>query len=36
MLEEARGLSGQYSHQIAERARTIDVSSLASLVKRGP
>ena len=36
MLEEAKGLSGQYSGQIAEKARTIDVSSLASLVKRGP
>jgi uncharacterized protein (DUF697 family)/tellurite resistance protein len=36
MLEEARGLSGQYSRQIAEKARTIDVSSLASLVKGGP
>ncbi len=35
MLEEARGMSGQYSNQIAEKARTIDVSSLASLVKRG-
>jgi uncharacterized protein (DUF697 family) len=36
MLEEAKGLSGKYSGQIAEKARTIDVSSLASLVKRGP
>ena len=35
MLEEARGMAGQYSGQIAEKARTIDVSSLASLVKRG-
>jgi uncharacterized protein (DUF697 family) len=36
MLEEARGLSGQYSSQIAEKARTIDVTSLAGLLKRGP
>jgi uncharacterized protein (DUF697 family)/tellurite resistance protein len=36
MLEEARGKAGQYSGQIAEKARTIDVSSLAALVKRGP
>ena len=36
MLEEARGKAGQYSGQMAEKARTIDVSSLASLVKRGP
>lgn len=35
MLEEARGMSGRYSGAIAEKARTIDVSSLASLVKRG-
>jgi uncharacterized protein (DUF697 family) len=35
MLQEARGMAGQYSGQIAEKARTIDVSSLASLVKRG-
>ena len=28
-------MAGQYSGQIAEKARTIDVSSLASLVKRG-
>ena len=36
MLEEARGMAGQYSGQMAEKARTIDVSSLATLVKRGP
>jgi uncharacterized protein (DUF697 family)/tellurite resistance protein len=36
MLEEARGKAGQYSGEIAAKARTIDVSSLASLVKRGP
>jgi uncharacterized protein (DUF697 family)/tellurite resistance protein len=36
MLDEARGMAGQYSGQIAEKARTIDVSSLASLVRRGP
>jgi uncharacterized protein (DUF697 family)/tellurite resistance protein len=35
MLEEARGKAGQYSGQMAEKARTIDVSSLAGLVKRG-
>ncbi len=35
MLQEAREMAGQYSGQIAEKARTIDVSSLASLVKRG-
>ena len=36
MLEEARGKAGQYSGQMAEKARTIDVSSLAGLVRRGP
>ena len=36
MLEEARGKAGQYSGEIAAKARTIDVSSLAGLVKRGP
>jgi len=36
LLEEARGLAGRYSGQIAEKARTIDASSLAALVKRGP
>jgi uncharacterized protein (DUF697 family) len=35
MLDEARGMSGRYSGAIAEKARTIDVSSLASIVKRG-
>lgn len=35
MLDEARGLSGRYSGAIAEKARTIDVSSLSSIVKRG-
>ncbi|MGA8891469.1 MAG: TerB family tellurite resistance protein [Anaeromyxobacteraceae bacterium] len=36
LLEDARGLAGRYSGQIAEKARTIDASSLAALVKRGP
>jgi len=36
MLEEARGKAGQYSGEIAAKARTIDVASLAALVKRGP
>src|SRR5512136_2140157 len=36
MLEEARGMAGRYSGPIAEKARTIDVSGLADLVKRGP
>jgi uncharacterized protein (DUF697 family) len=36
MLEEARGKAGQYSGEIAAKARTIDVSSLSGLVKRGP
>jgi uncharacterized protein (DUF697 family)/tellurite resistance protein len=36
LLGEARGLAGRYSGQIAERARTIDPRSLASLVGRGP
>ncbi len=36
MLEEARGKAGQYSGQIAAKARTIDTASLAALVKRGP
>jgi uncharacterized protein (DUF697 family)/tellurite resistance protein len=36
MLEEARGKAGQYSGEIAAKARTIDVASLAGLVKRGP
>ncbi len=35
MLEEARGMSGRYSGAIADKARTIDVTSLASIVKRG-
>jgi uncharacterized protein (DUF697 family)/uncharacterized tellurite resistance protein B-like protein len=36
LLEDARGLAGRYSGQIAEKARTIDASSLAALVRRGP
>ncbi len=36
LLGEARGLAGRYAPQIADRARTIDVGSLASLVRRGP
>jgi uncharacterized protein (DUF697 family) len=36
MLDEARGLAGRYSGQIAEKARTIDASTLARLVGRGP
>jgi uncharacterized protein (DUF697 family)/tellurite resistance protein len=36
LLDEARGLAGQYAGPIAERARSIDVASLAALVKRGP
>jgi uncharacterized protein (DUF697 family) len=36
LLGEARGLAGRYAPQIADRARTIDVGSLAGLVRRGP
>jgi uncharacterized protein (DUF697 family)/tellurite resistance protein len=36
LLGEARGLAGQYAPQIAERARTVDVSAISSLVRRGP
>ncbi len=36
MLEKARGLSGTYADRIAEKARTLDVASIASLVRRGP
>jgi uncharacterized protein (DUF697 family) len=35
MLDEARGMSGRYSGAIAEKARTIDVSSLSAIVRRG-
>jgi uncharacterized protein (DUF697 family)/tellurite resistance protein len=36
MLEEARGLAGNYSGQIAEKARTLDMSKIVSIVKGGP
>jgi uncharacterized protein (DUF697 family)/tellurite resistance protein len=36
MLDEARGLAGNYSGQIAEKARTLDVSKIVSIVKGGP
>ncbi len=36
LLGEARDLAGRYAPQIADRARTVDVSSLAALVRRGP
>jgi uncharacterized protein (DUF697 family)/tellurite resistance protein len=36
MLEEARGLAGNYSGQIAEKARTLDMSKIISIVKGGP
>jgi uncharacterized protein (DUF697 family)/uncharacterized tellurite resistance protein B-like protein len=36
MLEEAKGLAGRYSGQVAEKARTIDTSRIAALVKGGP
>jgi uncharacterized protein (DUF697 family)/tellurite resistance protein len=36
MLEDARGLAGNYSGQIADKARTLDVSKIVSLVKGGP
>lgn len=35
MLEEARGLAGSYGGQIAEKARTLDVSRIVEIVKRG-
>jgi uncharacterized protein (DUF697 family)/tellurite resistance protein len=34
LLEEARGIAPNYQSQIAQTARTIDIRSLASLVKR--
>jgi uncharacterized protein (DUF697 family)/tellurite resistance protein len=36
LLGDAKGLAQRYSGQMAERARGLDVSSLASLVTRGP
>ena len=36
MLEEARGLAGNYSGQIAEKARTLDMAKIVSIVKGGP
>ena len=36
LLGEARGLAQRYSGQMAEKARGLDVSSLAALVTRGP
>jgi len=36
MLEDARGLAGNYSGQIAEKARTLDMSKIVSIVKGGP
>jgi uncharacterized protein (DUF697 family)/tellurite resistance protein len=36
LVDEARGLAGKYTGQIAEKARTLDVASLASMVTRGP
>jgi uncharacterized protein (DUF697 family) len=36
MLEDAKGLAGRYSGQVAEKARTIDVSKISALVKGGP
>jgi uncharacterized protein (DUF697 family) len=35
MLEDAKGLAGSYSTQIAERARTLDPSKIISIVKGG-
>ena len=36
LLGEARGLAQGYSSQMAEKARSLDASSLAALVTRGP
>jgi uncharacterized protein (DUF697 family)/tellurite resistance protein len=36
MMEEARGLAGNYSGQMAEKARTLDMSKIISMVKGGP
>jgi uncharacterized protein (DUF697 family)/tellurite resistance protein len=36
MMEEARGLAGNYSGQMAEKARTLDMSKVISMVKGGP
>ena len=36
MRDEARGLAGRYGGAMAERARTLDASRLASLVRGGP
>jgi hypothetical protein len=35
LLEEARGLAPGYRAQIEQKASTIDVKSLASLVRQG-
>ncbi len=36
MMEEARGLAGNYSGQMAEKARTLDMAKVISMVKGGP
>jgi uncharacterized protein (DUF697 family)/tellurite resistance protein len=36
MLEEARGLAGNYSGQIREKASTLDMAKIVSIVKGGP
>jgi uncharacterized protein (DUF697 family)/tellurite resistance protein len=36
MLEDARGLAGSYSGQVAEKARTLDMAKIVSIVKGGP